>query len=250
MRSEAVEQVRADPAHRLQPAPQPAQIGGVETDGLAGFGHDVATQRLDGDPARAFPHGGRPRAPHGPVADETELTVARRGALIDHAADCFREGRVANAVQDHLGDRGLARRRVTARFVIDRLRQAIEVVGGVQRARRSERPGGRAAHGDRGGKGGAKGHMVNAVRVGRGRGSRLPEGCVRESGGRRVGEPLAVIRCAGAMSLAVGDQGAAKDASQAAGDQYGADQRARFTARLRERKQRFRVLCDESESAP
>ena len=81
------------------------------------------------------------------VADEGELAADTGGrALVDHPADRVRKGRVAHAVEHHLGDRRLARLGLQRRLVVDRLGQAGEGAVAFLAGRRSVRKdgGGRA----------------------------------------------------------------------------------------------------------
>ena len=113
-------------------------IGRVIVRGRADILVDEAGQRALGDVLRLAPQRRLRRARQRPVAGEGELAAGREpGALVDHAADRFRIGRVAHAVQDDLGDRLLALHGLAGGLVVDRLGHAVQgaraVVGvGVQ----------------------------------------------------------------------------------------------------------------------
>ena len=78
--------------------------------GVADRRVDVAGERRLGDLARPVPQpAGSGRAIERAVAGEGELAAGGAGrALVDDAADAGREGRVADAVEDDLGDAALA----------------------------------------------------------------------------------------------------------------------------------------------
>ena len=131
----------ADLHQRRTPAGR--DIGGVEMGGVADAGEDRTGQGAGGDRTRAGPGRGVDPAAHHAGAGEGELaSAAARGALEHHAANGLGEGRMANAVQNHLGHGLHAVRPFAARFVIDGLRQAIQIAAGVQRVVHAEGSGG------------------------------------------------------------------------------------------------------------
>ena len=111
--------------------------------GVADAGEDRTGQGAGGDRTGAGPGRGVDPAAHHARAGEGELAPAAAGrALEHHAADGLGEGGVTHAVQNHLGHGLHAVGPFAARFVIDGLRQAIQIAAGVQRVVHAEGAGG------------------------------------------------------------------------------------------------------------
>src|SRR5687768_17044029 len=119
--------MRADRVH-LDHAPRPARphIAGVVMGGIADFRDpDFSFGHVAGDALCVLPLAllGDPFG--AAVAGKGELAaVPKILVLIDDAADRLRIGRVTDAIQDDLSNRGLTRLRLAARFEIDPLSEA------------------------------------------------------------------------------------------------------------------------------
>ena len=91
---------------------------------------DRAGERVFGDLPGAAPTVGVRLTSERSVAGEGELAARGAGrAFINDAADAVREGRVADPVEHHLGDRPLTVRVLVAGLVIDRARKAVQRLG-------------------------------------------------------------------------------------------------------------------------
>src|SRR4051794_22832748 len=91
---------------------------------------DRAVEGFLGDAHGAIPPLGVGPAIERTIAGESELAprLARR-TLIHHAANAGRKSRMANAIQDHLGDRSLAISVLVPGFVVNGAGKAFERLG-------------------------------------------------------------------------------------------------------------------------
>ncbi len=105
---------------------------------------DIAIERSGGDLLGFLPGAKRGPAIERAVANEAELAHRLARALVDHAADRLRKGRVAHAVEHNLGNRPAALDRLEAGLIIDRLGHAQQRPAPVERVRAGqiERPRG------------------------------------------------------------------------------------------------------------
>ena len=104
--------------------PEGSDIIGMVVSRFANRRLDIAVKGLAGDGFGLAPRAGRRATVERTVAHEAELASAAGRALIDHAANRLREGRVANAIEDDLGDGALSGLGLAIGFVIDRLGKA------------------------------------------------------------------------------------------------------------------------------